>query len=132
MDQDAAMRENDELFDPEQDIRDYKEVAQSLPVFCVSSRAFQKRCGRLQKDDEIQGFENLEDTEMPQLQHHTKQLTEAGRASNCKKFLEDFIHILHSLNLWSRDHSAEVKLSDGEKKVEVTKLQDSITTLGTV
>ncbi|KAK9781876.1 putative Dynamin N-terminal domain-containing protein [Seiridium cardinale] len=107
MDQEIAMRENDELFDPEHDIRDYEQVATSLPVFCVSSRAYQKNKGRLEKDEAIRGFRTLEETGIPQLQAYAKQLTEDGRASNAKKFLEEFGNVLNSLNLWVKDHGAE-------------------------
>ncbi|KAL2015624.1 hypothetical protein VTK56DRAFT_5081 [Thermocarpiscus australiensis] len=51
LDQENAAEEDEANFDPEVDIRDYDAVAESLPVFCVSSRAFQKLSGRLQKDD---------------------------------------------------------------------------------
>ena len=42
LDQELAAEEDEENFDPAKDIRDYDEVARSLPVFCVSSRGYQK------------------------------------------------------------------------------------------
>jgi hypothetical protein len=75
-------------FDPEQDIRDYDKVAKSLPVFCVSSRAFQQMRGRMKKDNfNHNGYTCPEDTEIPQLQNHARQLTEAGRIMNARMFL---------------------------------------------
>jgi hypothetical protein len=45
------MQEDESTFNPEQDTHDYEEIARNLPVFCVSSRAYQKIRGRLEKDD---------------------------------------------------------------------------------
>ncbi|KAK9416147.1 putative Dynamin N-terminal domain-containing protein [Seiridium unicorne] len=129
MDQEIAMRENDELFDPEHDIRDYEQVAASLSVFCVSSRAYQKKKGRFKKDEAIRGFRTLEETGIPQLQAHAKQLTVDGRVNNAKRFLDEFGNMLNSLNLWVKDHGAEVQLSEGEKRDEVDKLQSELSVL---
>jgi ribosome biogenesis GTPase A len=65
LDQENAAEEDEENFDPETDIRDYDEVARSLPVFCVSSRAYQKLLGRLQRDNDVPGFTTTEETEIP-------------------------------------------------------------------
>jgi phage shock protein A len=65
--QDNAAEEDEDNFNPEEELRDYDQVAKSLPVFCVSSRAYQKMCGRMQKDDGIPGFVTPEETEVPQL-----------------------------------------------------------------
>lgn len=59
-----AEEEDEENFDPENEIRDYEAVAQSLPVFCVSSRAYQQLNGKLQKDAKIPGFSHVEETEV--------------------------------------------------------------------
>lgn len=37
LDQEIAAEEDEETFDPDDEVRDYKAVARSLPVFCVSS-----------------------------------------------------------------------------------------------
>ncbi|KAH6653996.1 hypothetical protein BKA67DRAFT_658330 [Truncatella angustata] len=116
MDQDKVMRQNGDLFVSGTDNRDYNEEAASLPVFWVSSRAYQKTKGRLEGEDPVQGFPTLEHTGIPQLQIFAKRLTEPGRVKNAQNFLEDFTHIINSLNLWSKDHSAEVQLSDCEKQ----------------
>lgn len=79
IDQENAVEEDEDNFNLDEELRDYDEVAKSLPVFCVSSRAYQKMCGRLAKDDPVPGFVTPEETEIPQLQAHCKKLTEAGR-----------------------------------------------------
>ncbi|RDL34493.1 uncharacterized protein BP5553_07621 [Venustampulla echinocandica] len=42
LDQENAQEADEANFNPDEDIRNYEEVARSLPVFCVSSRAYQK------------------------------------------------------------------------------------------
>lgn len=64
LDQENANEEDADNFNPDEDIRDYGEVAQSLPVFCVSSRAYQKLSGRLKRDRGVPGFNSLEETEV--------------------------------------------------------------------
>lgn len=49
MDLDIAMREDEENFDPREEARDYAALAGNLPVFCVSSKAYQKMSGRLER-----------------------------------------------------------------------------------
>lgn len=41
------------------------------------------------------------DTEIPQLQEHAKKLTEAGRIRTCQQFLNRFIQLSNSINLWA-------------------------------
>ncbi|GAP92026.2 putative tat pathway signal sequence [Rosellinia necatrix] len=124
LDQENAVEEDDETFDPDQDIRDYDEVARSLPVFCVSSRAYQKLSGRLEKDDfESHGFPSVEDTEIPQLQEHAKKLTESGRRSHCRSFLNDLSRLINSMKLWSMHDDSKSSLTLGEKRREAQHLK---------
>ncbi|ROV95754.1 hypothetical protein VPNG_08780 [Cytospora leucostoma] len=102
LDQQTAVEEDETAFDPDEDIRDYDEVARSLPVFTVSARAYQKLSGRLSKDAvHIDGFYSVQDTEIPQLQEHAKKLTEGGRASSSRHFLNELSQLLNSLNMWA-------------------------------
>jgi len=64
LDNDIAIENDEENWNPEEELRDYNEVANSLPVFCVSSRAYQKMCGRLKMDERVVGFKTKEDTEV--------------------------------------------------------------------
>jgi hypothetical protein len=86
-------------------------------VFCVSSRAYQCLRGRLGKDDfDSSGFLALEDTEIPQLQAHARQLTEADRARNSRVFLNGLSRVLNSMKMWasnlSNDISADIEAQD--------------------
>ena len=64
MDQENAAKEDKENFNPEEVLRDYNEVAHSLPVFCVSSRGYQKLSSRLQRDPNVPRFQSLAETKV--------------------------------------------------------------------
>lgn len=64
LDQETAADEDPDTFNPEEDLRDYEKVAKDLPVYCVSSRAYQKLSGRLVKDNAVRGFTDVEQTEV--------------------------------------------------------------------
>lgn len=109
LDQETAIEEDEDHFDPDEDARDYDEVARNLPVFCVSSRAYQKLSGRLQKDAvHVDGFTSIEDTEIPRLQEHTKKLTEGGRVTNSRRFLNELSQLLNSMTLWATSDGCAV------------------------
>ncbi|KAK4033768.1 hypothetical protein C8A01DRAFT_19341 [Parachaetomium inaequale] len=130
LDQENAAEEDEANFDPEVDLRDYDAVAASLPVFCVSSRAFQKLSGRLQKDDfHGGGFQSVDDTEIPQLQSHAKKLTEAGRAASSRRFLNSLMQLLNSMTMWASDDGTGSNLSDAEKSKEDVRLRKQLQTM---
>lgn len=102
MDQEAAMDEDEASFDPDLAVRDYQAVADDLPVFCVSARAYQKLSGRLIKDTVlIEGFPQVADTEVPALQDHVRKLTEAGRTHSSRRFLNDLAQLVNSMHFWA-------------------------------
>ncbi|KAF2139631.1 uncharacterized protein K452DRAFT_300175 [Aplosporella prunicola CBS 121167] len=123
LDQENAQDEDEENFDPDTDIRDYAEVARSLPVFCVSSRAYQKLCGRLKRDDPVHGFNDISETEMPQLQAHCKKLTEAGRSAASRRFLNNLSQTLTSLSLWASKEGRGAPMTAGQHRKEVAFLE---------
>ncbi|KAK2040434.1 hypothetical protein LZ31DRAFT_634095 [Colletotrichum somersetense] len=130
LDQEAAIEENEQTFNPDEDIRDYDEVARNLPVFCVSSRAYQKMRGRLQKDDfNNDGFRDVEETEIPQLQQHAKKLTESGRAANCRRFLNDLRQLLNSMRMWAANDGTRAQMTDRDKWNDETRLRAQLSSL---
>ncbi|KAK4199425.1 hypothetical protein QBC40DRAFT_349451 [Triangularia verruculosa] len=130
LDQENAAEEDEDNFDPDVDIRDYDAVAQSLPVFCVSSRAFQKLSGRLQRDrNSSSGFLSLEDTEIPQLQAHARKLTEAGRAANARRFLNSLVQLLNSMTMWATNDGTRSSMTDKEKRAEETNIRAQLNKL---
>lgn len=101
LDLEAAEKEDAAGFDPTKQMRDYDDVAKQLPVFCVSSRGYQKLCGRLKRDGDPPVFSNVEETGMPQLQSHCIKLTEKGREYGARKFINNLSLMINSLSLWA-------------------------------
>ncbi|KAG9237560.1 hypothetical protein BJ875DRAFT_142056 [Amylocarpus encephaloides] len=126
LDQENAQEEDEENFDPDDDIRDYENVAKSLPVFCVSSRAYQKLSGRMQRDNNVPGFRTTEETEIPQLKAHCKKLTEGSRATNCRRFLTDLSQTLNSLAIWASDDGAGLHLPSDKLQAEARFLKNRL------
>ncbi|KAE9965164.1 hypothetical protein BLS_007810 [Venturia inaequalis] len=120
LDEEAAEEEDEDEYDPDKQLRDYEELARSLPVFCVSSRAYQKLSGRLKKDSATPGFTSVEETGMLQLKAHCKKLTETGRLNHCKVFLNGLSSLLLSLNLWGSKDGTGKNMSKEEKAKENT------------
>lgn len=112
------MIEDEASFNPDEDIRDYEAISQSLPLFCVSARAYQKLRGHLQKDlIQVDGFPTAEDTELPSLQKHTRRIAQTGRAVNCRRFLRSIDQFLNSMKLWASS-DAGVNLGREEQKAD--------------
>ncbi|KAH9882765.1 hypothetical protein J1614_000131 [Plenodomus biglobosus] len=131
IDQENAAEEAEDNFNPEEEIRDYDQVAKSLPVFCVSSRAYQKMQGRLAKDDGVPGFVTPEETEIPQLQAHCKKLTESGRIQTARTFLLNLCQILTTFHLWASDDGTGMKMTDEDKAKQVGYLKRRLEQLET-
>jgi hypothetical protein len=123
LDQENAAEEDEAHFNPDEEMRDYENVARSLPVFCVSSRAYQKICGRLQKDDDVPGFNTAEETEMPQLQAHCKRLTEAGRIQTARTFLLSLCQLLTTFSLWANNDGIGLKMTDDDLQTQLRYLE---------
>ncbi|KAI6299252.1 hypothetical protein MCOR33_004782 [Pyricularia grisea] len=109
LDEAAQIEKDESSFNPDVDFRGYAKVADSLPVFCVSSRAYQQLCGRNKRDRfEIEGFNCVEDTEIPQLVKHAQGMTEASRVGQCRRFLNELLRLVVSMLIWTS--SREVKM----------------------
>lgn len=64
LDQEDAQDQDEENFDPDAELRDYEKVAAELPVFCVSSRVYQRMSGRFVREKGGPNFQSLKDTEV--------------------------------------------------------------------
>ncbi|KAI1117929.1 hypothetical protein F5Y14DRAFT_463973 [Nemania sp. NC0429] len=124
-DQQEAQHIDPSTFDPEQELRDYAEAGRSLPVFCISARAYQS----LAKDDDVLGFGDISDTEIPQLREHVKKLTEATRIKSCRSFLTDLTQELNSLYLWSSEPEVGLYLRKEEKQAEMEYVKEKVNEL---
>ena len=132
LDQEIAAEEDEENFNPDKDVRDYEEVAHSLPVFCVSSRGYQKLCGRLEKDADVTGFTTKEQTEIPLLQAHCEKLTETGRSANCRTFLNKLSQLLNSMTIWASSDGTGANMTAEQRAREVRYLQKGLSGLESV
>lgn len=132
LDQELAAEEDEENFNPDAEIRDYEEVAQGLPVFCVSSRGYQKLQGRLKKDPHIAGFTDIQETEIPQLQAHCEKLTETGRSANCRTFINKLSQLLNSLTLWASNDGTSANMTPEQRARETRYLQKGLKSLESV
>ncbi len=132
LDQELAAEEDEENFNPDAEIRDYDEVARGLPVFCVSSRGYQKLQGRLKKDTHIAGFTDIEETEIPQLQAHCEKLTETGRSANCRTFINKLSQLLNSLTLWASSDGTSANMTPEQRAREARYLQKGLKSLESV
>ncbi|KAL8820149.1 MAG: hypothetical protein Q9223_001566 [Gallowayella weberi] len=131
IDQEIAAEEDEDNFNPENEVRDYDEVAKSLPVFCVSSRGYQKLQGRLREEPPVPGFRTIEETEIPALQAHCEKLTETGRAANCRAFINRLSSLLNSLTIWASSDGTGVNLTAEQKAKEARYLQKGLEGLET-
>ena len=126
LDMEIQEEEDAANFNPENEVRDYDEVARSLPVFTVSSRAYQKLKGRLLKEKDVPGFETVEETYIPALQEHAKMLTVAGRQASCKQFLNRLSQLLNSLKLWASSDGSDNNLTELQKSQEAKILREKL------
>lgn len=118
LDQETAADEDPDTFNPEEDLRDYEKVAKDLPVYCVSSRAYQKLSGRLVKDNAVRGFTDVEQTEVPALKLHCKKLTEKVRSIKSRRFLTLLGQLCTSLALWSSNDGSGANKTDQQRDAE--------------
>ncbi|GKT60910.1 tat pathway signal sequence [Colletotrichum tofieldiae] len=93
--------QSDVFFNPDQPRRDYNKIKAGLPVFCISSRAYQKLKGMMQHEDfNASGYRSLDDTGIPGLQAHAQKLTESNRNARCRLILTKLWSLLTSIACW--------------------------------
>lgn len=132
MDLDIAMREDEENFDPREEARDYAALAGNLPVFCVSSKAYQKMSGRLERDEKVDGFPDIENTGIPGLQRHALKIIESTRVIACQRFLNELRRYLMSLMMQVVIPQQPLKLADEMRQQELDFLEESLEVLSQV
>jgi hypothetical protein len=72
----------------------------------------------MKKDKMPHGFSCKDDTDVPQLQAHCKQLTEATRLSACRVFLNNVSLLLNSLSIWSSNDGRGARLTGNQQQAE--------------
>lgn len=109
----TADTKDPENFDPSIPLRDYSEVENELPVFCVSARGYQKLCGRLQNESKANQFTEKHQTEIPQLKKHCMNATVSQRRPSALQFLAALEQFLGSTSLWCTSR-ARTMVGEGE------------------
>jgi hypothetical protein len=132
MDLDIATGEDDENFDPREGARDYAALAGNLPVFCVSSKAYQKMSGRLEKDEKVEGFPHIAHTGIPALQSHASKIIESTRVVACQRFLNELRRYLMSLMMQVVISQQPLKLADEMRQRELDVLEEALEALSKV
>ncbi|KAK6219041.1 hypothetical protein LQW54_002543 [Pestalotiopsis sp. IQ-011] len=120
---DLAMRENEQSFDPQNDRRDYEAISSSFPVFCVSSKVYQRASGRLEGDGDVQGFPTQDSTGIPRLREYAKQLTESARDDVSRRYMKDFGQFIRTLSLWTQKHDSRDQLTKAMFKTDLDRLE---------
>ncbi|KAH6636266.1 hypothetical protein F5144DRAFT_645099 [Chaetomium tenue] len=123
--------DDEDNFNPHDLRRDYSDIAKKLPVFCVSSKAYQKISGRLENDERVAGFSRLEDTEVPALQRHALGIVQEARAATGRRFLNELSHFLTSLHLQVVQSDQPLKLADNMREKELQSLAKAVGDLQT-
>ncbi|TQN70302.1 Nuclear GTPase SLIP-GC, partial [Colletotrichum shisoi] len=101
VDEATAPDQNDVFYIPDKPPRDYEKIKAGLPVFCISSRAYQKLNGKMQNVDFDTGaYGNSDDTGIPDLQAHAQKLTESHRNARCREILVRLQTLLSSIACW--------------------------------
>lgn len=92
----------------------------TIPVFCVSSRAYQAIKGDINEDDQSlsEAFPTIEDTGIPMLQAHARQSNLTMRTAICHHILNDFQSHVSGLWLWSGGRGSGVHMTENEKNAE--------------
>ncbi|KAK4218122.1 hypothetical protein QBC37DRAFT_446731 [Rhypophila decipiens] len=128
IDEEMAFERDADNFDPDCKMRNYDEVAQQLPVFCVSSQGYQRLCGRLKEDQDkkFPCFRNAGDTQIPQLQAHARSIATSMRQGECRSFLDNLSQCLTSLMVQVVLAAEPLKMADDLKEMELAFLETCV------
>jgi hypothetical protein len=106
-------------FDKNQGARDYVTIADSPPIYCVSSLAYRYLSNRQKQDTKVQGFTDIKQSEIPQLRNHYEKLTEAGITTACKNFQHRFSQLLSSMTDSTLNDNTLITFSKDEHAVAI-------------
>lgn len=102
-------------------------MAESLPVFCVSSQGYQKFTGQLEGEQTAALFSNLEDTGITQLRAHIFELGKAQLDVAEETLLNACQSLMTSLRLWST--GGQVSLITTNQDVDAQKALTTVANL---
>lgn len=129
-----AQLQDDPAYDPSVNQRDYDKVARCLPVFTISSKAYQQlRATDKRLRTEIKGFTSLAETEIPAMQAHAKNMTKTGQIMAYKSFLNQLTQLLGTIQIFANNSDSEIlqlsQVGEQERTYEVKVLEGEIVNL---
>ncbi|TGO14415.1 hypothetical protein BTUL_0053g00140 [Botrytis tulipae] len=80
-------------------------LTEQLQIFCVSSKGYQRLCGRFKRDPMPNGFATIKDTCIPKLQEYAAASTLTVRAKIADSFLTEFNLLKLSIKSWAENDS---------------------------
>ena len=114
-----SVEEDPEGSIPAAESRDYAAIAETLPVFCVSARDYQKLKGRFPRDSKSLDFVHPDQTEIPALRAHCEQLATTKRTVAYGDFGTHFSALCNSLKIWISNLEANAESSPEDRTQEV-------------
>jgi hypothetical protein len=98
IDQDLAEQKGSKNIGASPNTRDYKAIAEALPVFCVSSTVHQLCRGRLEEDRRNRiGFVQEMETGIPELQAHCDHTAKSKHVTSLQSYLAKYSSLVASL-----------------------------------
>lgn len=92
--------QDEDDFDPTQHESIEGDRANDLPVYCISSRGYEEICGWHGTKNRTE-FANLQQTQIPRLVEHARQLGRKRQNKEAEKYLHKARSILMSMRIWS-------------------------------
>ncbi|TGO74897.1 hypothetical protein BELL_0249g00080 [Botrytis elliptica] len=103
-------------------------LTEQLQIFCVSSKGYQRLCGRFKRDPMPNGFTTIKDTNIPKLQEYAAASTLTVRAKIADSFLTEFNLLKVSINSWAENDSPN-SLSVSQTRKLNAMLEEKLETL---
>lgn len=96
-------------FDPDVKMKDYSVVADQLPVFCVSSKGYQRLAGLSKERNCIDQFSDKMQTEIPALYNYAKNLARVSRKEYLDRFITDAALLITTIKMWAIETRSDVR-----------------------
>lgn len=88
--------------------------------------------GRLERDEKVDGFPDIENTGIPGLQRHALKIIESTRVIACQRFLNELRRYLMSLMMQVVISQQPLKLAGEMRQQELDFLEESLEVLSKV
>lgn len=92
-----------------------KAQTKELPVFCISSKAYEQHCRRNIDDQRVEGFPHINDTQIPQLREHCIAAALSAQETVTKRFSSDLKSLVSEMKIWAEDREPDRKISNEQR-----------------